>query len=93
LVATADTTDTVDPLPQLAELARREGACFHVDAACGGFFRLTKRGSERFVDMEDADSIILDPHKTLFMSFGTGVLVVRDPTSPRAAHDGTGSYL
>ncbi|WP_019069003.1 pyridoxal phosphate-dependent decarboxylase family protein [Streptomyces hokutonensis] len=95
LVATAGTTDTgtVDPLPQLAGLARREDVRFHIDAAYGGFFRLTARGAERLAGIEQADSVTLDPHKTLFMPFGTGALVVRDLAALHAAHDGTGSYL
>ncbi|GHH72548.1 L-2,4-diaminobutyrate decarboxylase [Streptomyces sulfonofaciens] len=95
LVATAGTTDTgtVDPLPPLADLARREDLWFHVDAAYGGFFRLTARGRARLAGTEHADSITVDPHKTLFMPFGTGALVVRDPATLYAAHDGTGHYL
>ena len=95
LVATAGTTDTgtVDPLPRLADLARHEDVWFHVDAAYGGFFRLTRRGRERLAGMDEADSVTLDPHKTLFMPFGTGALVVRDLAALHAAHDGTGSYL
>ncbi|MDX2546833.1 pyridoxal phosphate-dependent decarboxylase family protein [Streptomyces sp. WI04-05B] len=95
LVATAGTTDTgpVDPLPQLADVVRHEDVCFHIDAAYGGFFRLTARGAERLAGIEEADSITLDPHKTLFMPFGTGALVVRDIAALHAAHNGTGSYL
>ncbi|MFB6672117.1 pyridoxal phosphate-dependent decarboxylase family protein [Streptomyces sp. NPDC056390] len=95
LVATAGTTDTgtVDPLPQLADLACREDVWFHIDAAYGGFFRLTARGADRLAGIELADSVTLDPHKTLFMPFGTGALVVRDLAALHAAHDGTGSYL
>ena len=95
LVATAGTTDTgtIDPLPQLGHLAGREDLWFHIDAAYGGFFRLTARGRERLAGVEQADSITLDPHKTLFMPFGTGALVVRDVAALQAAHDGTGSYL
>jgi aromatic-L-amino-acid decarboxylase len=95
LVATAGTTHagTIDPLPQLAHLAGREDLWFHIDAAYGGFFRLTARGRERLSGVEQADSITLDPHKTLFMPFGTGALVVRDLAALRAAHDGSGSYL
>jgi aromatic-L-amino-acid decarboxylase len=95
LVANAGTTDTgtIDPLPQLAALARREDMWFHIDAAYGGFFRLTARGEERLAGVEQADSVTLDPHKTLFLPFGTGALVVRDIAALRAAHDGTGSYL
>lgn len=95
LVGAAGTTDTgtVDPLTALAGLARRENLWFHVDAAYGGFFRLTERGRHRLVGMEDADSITLDPHKSLFMPFGTGALVVRNPALLREAHAGTGDYL
>jgi aromatic-L-amino-acid decarboxylase len=95
LVATAGTTDTgtVDPLPRLAALARRENVWFHVDAAYGGFFRLTERGAQRLTGLQEADSITLDPHKTLFQPFGTGALVVRDVAALHAAHGGSGSYL
>jgi len=95
LVASAGTTDTgtVDPLPRLAELARRQGLWFHIDAAYGGFFRLTARGGRRLAGLDQADSITLDPHKTLFLPFGTGALVVRDRAALHAAHEGTGSYL
>ncbi len=95
LVATAGTTDTgtVDPLPRLAALARHENVWFHVDAAYGGFFRLTERGTHRLAGLHEADSITLDPHKTLFQPFGTGALVVRDVATLHAAHGGTGTYL
>ncbi|GLW35601.1 L-2,4-diaminobutyrate decarboxylase [Actinoplanes regularis] len=95
LVATAGTTDTgtVDPLVRLAELARREGLWFHIDAAYGGFFRLTARGRQRLAGLQEGDSITLDPHKALFMPFGTGALVVRDLAALHAAYGGTGSYL
>ncbi|MFD1548018.1 pyridoxal phosphate-dependent decarboxylase family protein [Nonomuraea guangzhouensis] len=95
LVATAGTTDTgtVDPLPRLAALARREDLWLHIDAAYGGFFRLTARGEQRLAGLHDADSITLDPHKTLFLPFGTGALVVRDIAALHAAHSATGSYL
>ncbi|WP_255953742.1 pyridoxal phosphate-dependent decarboxylase family protein [Streptomyces odontomachi] len=95
LVGSAGTTDTgtIDPLPHLADLARRADLWLHLDAAYGGFFRLTARGRERLAGLEQADSITLDPHKGLFMPFGTGALVVRDPATLRAAHDGTGAYL
>ncbi|GAA1844830.1 pyridoxal phosphate-dependent decarboxylase family protein [Asanoa iriomotensis] len=95
VVASAGTTDTgtIDPLPETAALAQDEGLWFHVDAAYGGFFRLTERGRRRLTGMELADSVTLDPHKTLFLPFGTGALVVRDPARLAAAHGGTGDYL
>ena len=95
LVGTAGTTDTgaVDPLGELGDLARREGLWFHVDAAYGGFFQLTDRGRARFAGIEAAASIALDPHKGLFLPYGTGVLLVRDGAALRAAHAGDGHYL
>jgi aromatic-L-amino-acid/L-tryptophan decarboxylase len=95
LVATAGTTDTgtVDDLEALADVARAEGLWFHVDAAYGGFFRLTKRGHRRLAGVQRADSIVLDPHKGLFLPFGTGVLLVRDRATLQTAFSSGGHYL
>lgn len=80
IVGAAGTTNAgaVDPLPALADLAAEAGVWFHVDAAYGGFFQLTARGRDRLAGIEGADSITLDPHKSLFLPFGTGALLVRD---------------
>ena len=51
----------------------------HVDAAYGGFFQLTERGRGG-PGIERADSITLDPHKGMFLPYGTGSLIVRDGT-------------
>lgn len=95
LVGSAGTTNTgaVDPLTDLAALAHRERLWFHVDGAYGGFFRLTSRGRDRLAGIELADSVTLDPHKTLFLPYGTGALVVRDPARLAAAHEAGGHYL
>jgi len=88
IVANAGTTNTgaIDPLPAMAEIAHQEHLWFHIDAAYGGFFQLTERGRERLVGLEHADSIVLDPHKGLFLPFGTGCLLVRDRDVLRKAH-------
>jgi aromatic-L-amino-acid/L-tryptophan decarboxylase len=95
LVASAGTTSTgaVDPIRELARLARSEGLWNHVDAAYGGFFQLTERGRARFAGIEHADSVVLDPHKGLFLPHGTGILLVRNPAAVRAAHAVDGAYL
>jgi len=95
LVGTAGTTDTgtVDPLPALAEVARSHGLWFHVDAAYGGFFQLTERGRARMAGIERADSITLDPHKGLFLPYGTGALLVRDRATLRRAFADDAHYL
>jgi aromatic-L-amino-acid decarboxylase len=56
-------------------------------------FRLTDRGRDRLGGIERADSITLDPHKTLFLPYGTGALVVRDPARLAVAHESGGHYL
>jgi aromatic-L-amino-acid decarboxylase len=95
VVASAGTTNTgtVDPLADVAELAHLEGLWLHVDAAYGGFFQLTERGQGRLRGIELADSITLDPHKGMFLPYGTGALVVRDGEALRAAHMVRADYL
>lgn len=80
LCGSAGTTPTgaVDDLSALGRLAREESIWFHVDGAYGAFFMLTERGRAAMQGISEADSIVLDPHKTLFLPFGTGALVVRD---------------
>lgn len=79
VVATAGTTDTgaVDPLDEIAAIAEKNGMWYHVDAAYGGFFILTSR-KELFRGIERADSLVVDPHKGLFLPYGTGAVLVKD---------------
>ena len=95
VVASAGTTNTgvVDPLEAVADVAARNGIWLHVDGAYGGFFRLTARGRALLAGIERADSVTLDPHKSLFAPYGTGALVVRDVETLRAAHAVSGHYL
>ncbi len=95
VVASAGTTATgaVDPLDAIADVCRAEGLWFHVDAAYGGFFLLTDRGRAALAGIERADSITLDPHKGLFLPYGTGCLLVRDLAPLRSAHHVDASYL
>jgi len=95
LVGNAGTTNTgaIDDLASLADLAGREGLWFHVDAAYGGFFVLTERGRLRLRGIERADSITLDPHKGLFLPYGTGCLLARSLDALRRAHSATANYM
>ena len=54
---------------------------------------MTERGRARLAGIDRADSITLDPHKTLFLPYGTGVLLVRDGEKLRQAHRAKGDYL
>jgi aromatic-L-amino-acid/L-tryptophan decarboxylase len=95
IVAAAGTTNTgaVDPLDALADVARDTGTWLHVDGAYGGFFQLTDRGRQHLAGIERADSITLDPHKSLFLPYGTGALVVRDRAALAAAFAEEADYL
>jgi len=95
VVANAGTTNTgaVDPLAEVVALARAEQLWVHVDGAYGGFFQLTERGRRMFAGIGDADSITLDPHKALFLPYGTGSLLVREGRLLREAHRVGGDYL
>ena len=65
----------------------------HADAAYGGFFRLARAGPGLMPGIEECDSITLDPHKGMFLPYGTGCLLVRDPDSLRRAHSMDAEYL
>jgi len=86
-------TGAVDDLAALADLADRENMWFHVDGAYGAFFVLTDRGRAAMRGIDRADSVVLDPHKTLFHPYGTGALVVRRLEDLRATHSMHASYL
>jgi aromatic-L-amino-acid decarboxylase len=95
IVGIAGTTDTgsIDPLERLADVAAQVGAWFHVDAAYGGFFALTERGRRRLRGIERADSVTVDAHKGLFLPYGLGALLARDPADLVRAHEASGAYL
>lgn len=95
VIGSAGTTNTgaVDPLTELAAVAGRAGAWFHVDAAYGGPFQLTERGRTRLRGIELADSVTMDPHKALFLPYGIGALLVRDGALLRQAHHMDAAYL
>ena len=86
-------TGTVDALAEVADEAREAELWLHVDAAYGGFFQLTRRGRSRLAGLERADSLTLDPHKSLFLPFGTGALVVRSADALRYAFSEEADYL
>jgi aromatic-L-amino-acid decarboxylase len=95
LVGSAGTTNTgaVDDLSALAGIAKQNAMWFHCDGAYGAFFVLTERGKKTLRGIELADSVVLDPHKTFFLPYGTGGLVVRDASTLRRAHSLHADYL
>lgn len=95
IIAAAGTTDTgaVDPLDAIATIAERERCWFHVDAAYGGFFLLTEQGRSVLAGIERSDSVVLDPHKSMFLPYGIGIVLVRDAEKLAATHWYMGNYM
>lgn len=87
IVATAGTTSTtsVDPLRAVAAVARREGLWLHVDAAYAGSAAICPEYRALLDGLEEADSVVLNPHKWLFTPVDCSVLLLRDPRELRAA--------
>lgn len=81
IVGIAGTTDSgaVDPLPELAAIARRSDAHFHVDAAWGGPLLFSHEHRHRLTGIEEADSVTMDGHKQMYLPMGIGLLMLRDP--------------
>ncbi|HZO16541.1 MAG TPA: aminotransferase class V-fold PLP-dependent enzyme [Polyangiaceae bacterium] len=95
VVSSGGTTNTgaVDPLEEIADVCARESLWHHCDAAYGGFFYMCPELRPLLAGLPRADSITLDPHKGLFLPYGTGALLVKDGEALRRAHRGTAGYL
>ncbi len=95
IVSTAGTTNTgaVDPLETIADLAASQGLWHHVDGAYGAFFHAVPELRPLLAGLDRADSLTLDPHKGLFLPYGTGALLVRDGAALRALHSEAADYL
>ena len=80
VVGTAGTTDlgSVDPIDEIERIGHQFNMWVHVDAAYGGFFILTEKGKHLFKNFHLVDSIVVDPHKSLFLPYGIGSVLVKD---------------
>jgi len=79
VVATFGTTNAgaIDPVDEVAALAREEGLWLHVDAAWGGAVALCPRSRALFRGVEASDSLTLDCHKWLSVPMGAGLFLTR----------------
>ena len=79
-VATVGTTSTasVDPVPEIAKICREHKMWLHVDAAYGGGFALLPEYEWITKGWSEADSVVINPHKTLFVPLDFSILYVRD---------------
>lgn len=94
IVATAGATDTgaMDPLNDIAGIAEQHKLWFHIDGAYGGFFILTSK-RDLFKGIERADSLIVDPHKGLFLPYGVGAVLIKDRNAALHSHYYTANYM
>lgn len=95
LIASAGTTDLgkVDPLKELGAIAQENNLWYHVDGAYGGFFVLTNQGQQLIQGIEMADSVVMDPHKGLFLPYGLGAVLVKDQAALKQSHFYMASYM
>jgi aromatic-L-amino-acid decarboxylase len=95
VVATAGTTETgaVDPLASMADIARHNQLWLHIDGAYGAMFALCEMGKAILRGIERADSVTMDPHKGLFMTMGTGAVLVRNGDDLLKAYRYHANYL
>ncbi len=86
IVGVAGTTETgsIDPLPELAALAKQLNCHFHVDAAWGGATLLSSKYRHLLDGVELADSITIDAHKQMYVPMGAGMVLFKDPESAHA---------
>lgn len=87
VVGTAGTTGVgaIDPLPAMAEICREFDLWFHVDGAYGGVAACLPAAPSDLSGMNEADSVVIDPHKWLYTPLEAGCVLVRDPSCLRNA--------
>lgn len=95
VVATAGTTNAgiVDHIDAAAQVARERNLWLHVDGAYGGAGLLVPRLRPLYDGIEQADSLVMDPHKWWFAPFDSAALIYRDPHLARQVHTQDASYL
>ncbi len=95
VVASAGTTDTgsVDPLEEIGNIARKNKMWFHVDGAYGACFVLCSLGRKILKGMDSSDSLTMDPHKGLFIPFGTGIVLARRAMDLHKPYQYQANYL
>ncbi len=92
VVASAGTVNTgaIDPLDEIADVARDNDLYFHVDGAYGALAAIAE--PKKFAGLERADSLSLDAHKWLYQPVDCGCLLYRDPAVAQRAFSHTGDY-
>ena len=79
VIANAGSTDVgaIDPLQAISKVTKEQDVWMHVDGAYGGYFIMLDEYKEKMKGIEQADSVVLDPHKGMFLPYGTGIVLVK----------------
>ena len=95
VIASAGTTDVgaIDPMHAIADIAGRHRLWFHLDGAYGAFFALCDDGRRRLDGMGRSDSLIMDPHKGLFLPYGSGAVLVKNRQAMIDSHYYVANYM
>jgi aromatic-L-amino-acid decarboxylase len=95
IFASAGTTDVgaVDPLDKIADLAERYKCWFHVDGAYGAAFKLVDDFQQLFKGIERSDSLVIDPHKGLFIAYGSGIVLIKNVDAMAQSHYYNANYM
>lgn len=80
VASSCGSTDTgaVDEFEKIADICEAFNAWFHIDGAYGGYFALVDQLKPLFKGIDRSDSVVLDPHKSLFLPYGTGIVLIKD---------------
>lgn len=95
VIASAGTTNlgAVDPLDKIGKIAKKHKLWYHIDGAYGGFFILSETGSKKLKGISLSDSLVIDPHKGLFLPYGLGVVLVKNVKHLADAHYYQANYM
>lgn len=95
VIATVGTTSStaIDPLPAIAALCKEFGAWLHIDAAYAGAAAIVPEIRPWFAGIEEADSLVFNPHKWLLTNFDCSALYVRSPHALLQTFQITPEYL
>jgi aromatic-L-amino-acid decarboxylase len=95
IVATVGTTSitSVDPVPQIASVARKHAVWLHVDAAYAGMAAMVPEYAHLLDGVAEADSLVVNPHKWMFVPMDLSVLFVKDEAMIRRAFSLVPEYL
>jgi aromatic-L-amino-acid decarboxylase len=95
VVGNAGTTNTgaVDPLRALAQFCRKQDLWFHVDAAYGGPAAGTEIAGKLFQGLDQADSVVVNPHKWLYVPAEAACILIRESRALRHTFQVVADYL